>query len=204
MITFLRGVLAESIPSRAVVDVGGVGYEVSMPVSCYDRLPAEGQEVRILVHHHVREQEETLYGFVELEERDLFRLLIARVSGVGPKLALAVLSGMGVGDFKNAVVQGDIDLLSSVKGLGRKTAERIVVELKDKVGVVEAWEAAAGPAGAGGTEGTAFHDAVLALISLGYKQAEATKALRALQKAGDLAPGATADDLLRAALRSLN
>lgn len=201
MITFLRGNVTEAMPSRAVIDVNGVGYEVAMPVSCYDRLPAVGQEVHILTHHHVREQEETLYGFLEEEERNLFRLLIDRVSGVGPKLALAVLSGMPVEEFKNSVIQGDIETLSSIKGLGKKTAERIVVELKDKVGVVEAWQATntdTTPAN------TAFNDAVLALISLGYKQSDATKTLRALQKSGDISSDATTDDLLRTALRSLN
>src|ERR1044072_2383220 len=142
MIAFLNGTLASALPTQAIVDVRGVGYEVFIPLSSYDKLPAPGQPVQILTHLHVREDAQILYGFMTAPERDLFRLLVNHVSGIGPKLALAVLSGMSVSNFKSAVVNADIASLSKISGLGKKTAERIVLELKDKLGVVAAWEAA--------------------------------------------------------------
>src|SRR5919205_1659439 len=165
MITFLNGTLASALPTQAIVDVRGVGYEVFIPLSSYDKLPAAGQPVQILTHLHVREDAQILYGFMSAAERDLFRLLVNNVSGIGPKLALAVLSGMTVNNFKTAVVNSNVTALSKISGLGKKTAERIVLELKDKVGVAAAWEASAG-AHAPSTEQTQANEAVLALISL--------------------------------------
>src|SRR3989449_11477931 len=140
MITFLDGKLVSALPTQAIVDVGGVGYEVFIPLSSYDKLPAPGQPVRVLTHLHVREDAHVLYGFMSGAERDLFRLLVNNVSGIGPKLALAVLSGMSVTNFKSAVVNSDVAALAKISGLGKKTAERIVLELKDKLGVAAAWE----------------------------------------------------------------
>src|SRR6185436_13424682 len=137
--------------------------------------------VQILTHLHVREDAQILYGFMTAAERDLFRLLVNNVSGIGPKLALAVLSGMSVTNFKTAVVNSDIASLAKISGLGRKTAERIVLELKDKLGVVAAWEAASA-AHAPTPEQTQFNEAVLALIALGYKQVDAHKTVRDLQE----------------------
>ncbi len=199
MITFLRGQLAESFPNRAVVDVHGVGYQVHIPVSTYDQLPPPGQNVKILTHFQVREDEQSLYGFASEEERDLFRLLINQVSGIGPKLALAVLSGMTVQRFKACVVNNDVTSLSKLKGLGKKTAERIVLELKDKVGVAAAWQAASASTQEPGQQQAM--DAILALITLGYKQVDAQKAVKDALTAS---PKATADELLRNALRVLN
>src|ERR1043166_8772981 len=142
MITFLDGKLVVALPTQATVDVGGVGYEVLIPLSSYDKLPAVGQSIHILTHLAVREDAHILYGFMTAPERDLFRLLVNNVSGIGPKLALAVLSGMSVTNFKTAVVKSDIGAISKISGLGKKTAERIVLELKDKLGVAAAWEAA--------------------------------------------------------------
>ena len=142
MITFLDGKLAAALPTQASIDVGGVGYEVSIPLSSYDKLPVVGQPIHILTHLVVREDAHLLFGFMTAPERDLFRLLVNHVSGIGPKLALAVLSGMSVTNFKGAVVNSDVTSLSKISGLGKKTAERIVLELKDKVGVAAAWEAA--------------------------------------------------------------
>ena len=198
MITFLKGVLVESLPNRAAIDVNGVGYEVLIPLSSYDRLPEIGQAVQILTHLHVRENEQTLYGFGTADERDLFRLLIGRVTGVGPKVAMSVLGGMGVMQFKACVVNGDRASIAKIKGLGKKTAERIVLELKDKVGVAAAWEAA----GQEDESSVTVNDAVLALITLGYKQVEAHKAVKAAS--GNAGDGASSDDLVRAALRILN
>src|SRR3954454_10005871 len=134
MITFLDGKLAAALPTQAIVNVGGGGYGVLIRRSSYDKLPAPGQAVQILTHLHVREDAHILYGFMTAPERDLFRLLVNHVSGIGPKLALAVLSGMSVSHFKSAVVNSDVASLSKISGLGKKTAERIVLELKDKVG----------------------------------------------------------------------
>lgn len=202
MITFLRGTLVESLPNRIVVEVGGIGYEVHVPLSTYDRLAAVGGNVRILTHLHVREDAHTLYGFMSDEERDLFRLLIDRVSGIGPRLAMAVLSGMSVGGFKANVANGDVAALAKISGLGRKTAERIVLELKDKVGVVDAWVAATSAAAS--PEQAAVNDAVLGLIALGYKQVDAHKALKqAISALGDEGTPVTADNLVKAGLRIL-
>ena len=145
MITFLRGRLASSLPDRATIDVGGLGYEVFIPLSTYDRLGETGREVTVLTHLQVREDAHLLYGFATEEERDLFRLLINRVTGVGPKMGLSILSGMSVRDFQRHVVQGDTVALSKISGVGKKTAERIILELKDKVGVAEAWREAGAP-----------------------------------------------------------
>src|SRR5207249_6914774 len=142
MITFLHGRLTYALPTQAIVNVGGIGYEVLIPLSSYDKLPAVGQPIEILTHLHVREDTHILYGFMTAPERDLFRLLVNHVSGIGPKLALAVLSGMSVNNFKAAVVNNNVALLSKISGLGKKTSERIVLELKDKVGVAAACEAA--------------------------------------------------------------
>ena len=141
MITRLKGEVWEALPGRVVVGCGGVGYQTLVPMSTYDRLnPVEGSQIDLRTYQHVRENSLTLYGFVSDEERDVFLLLIDRVSGIGPSIAMAVLSGMPVEQFKSAVVAGDIAGLSRIKGLGKKTAERIVLELKDKVGVGETWE----------------------------------------------------------------
>src|SRR5205085_6071185 len=114
MITFLEGKLVSALPTQATIDVGGVGYEVFIPLSSYDKLPAAGQPIEILTHLHVREDAQILYGFMTAPERDLFRLLVNHVSGIGPKMALAVLSGMSVSNFKSAVVNGDTASLSRI------------------------------------------------------------------------------------------
>ena len=198
MITYLNGILTEIIPGRLTIDVNGIGYEVLVPLSTSDKMLEEGQKYQILTHLHIREQEQTLFGFATNEERDLFRLLINRVSGIGPKLGLAIFRGMSVDDFKNAVIGGNITGLSTISGLGKKTADRIILELKDKVGVTETWTAAkedsSGPK-------SIIHDAVLALISLGYKQAEA---LKAVNKIKDSSPAdISSDELIRSALRTI-
>ena len=199
MITFLEGKLASALPTQATVDVNGVGYEVFIPLSSYDKLPVVGQPIRILTHLHVREDAHILYGFMTAPERDLFRLLVNNVSGIGPKLALAVLSGMSVTNFKAAVVNADVAALSKISGLGKKTAERIVLELKDKVGVTAAWEAASATH-APTPEQEQANEAVLALIALGYKQVEAHRVVRDLQ---EKQPGKSAEELVRLALKQI-
>jgi len=200
MITFLDGTLVDAFPTHAVIEVHGVGYHVQVPLSSYEKLPPAGQHIKILTHLVVREDAHLLYGFASSAERDLFRLLVAHVSGIGPKTALDVLSGMSVGAFKAAVVENDVKSLSRIKGLGKKTAERIIVELKDKVGVAAAWEAASA-AHAPSPQELKVNDAVLALISLGYKQVDAHKAVKAVheEKGMDL----SSEDLVRSALRKL-
>ena len=200
MITHLAGKLAAALPTQAIVDVNGVGYELLIPLSSYDRLPAIGQSVHILTHLHVREDAHILFGFMSSSERDLFRLLVNNVSGIGPKLALAVLSGMSVNNFKSAVVNGDVASLSKISGLGKKTAERIVLELKDKLGVAAAWEVASATH-APSAEETQANEAVLALIALGYKQVDAHKTVRELQ---DKQPEVkTAEELVKLALKRI-
>jgi holliday junction DNA helicase RuvA len=199
MITFLDGKLVGALPTQAIVDVGGVGYEVFIPLSSYDKLPAVGQPIRILTHLVVREDAHVLYGFMSVAERDLFRLLVNNVSGIGPKLALAVLSGMSVINFKSAVVNSDVAALAKISGLGKKTAERIVLELKDKLGVAAAWEAATA-AHAPTPEQEQANEAVLALIALGYKQVEAHRAVRELQQKE---PGKSAEELVKLALKKM-
>ncbi len=196
MITFLEGVLVEKDPTRIVLNVGGVGYELFIPLSSYDRLPSPGQPCRILTYDHVREDLHALYGFLTADERRMF-LMLLDVSGIGPKLAMTALSGLSVRDLTAAVAQADVKRLSSVSGIGKKTAERIVVELKDKLGAGEAMEAITGAA-ADSPETARMRDAILALISLGYKQADAQKVVR--DAVGKLKPSASVEDVVRKAL----
>ena len=190
----------EALPMQVVVGVHGVGYQVSIPLSSYDKLPAVGAQIKILTHLQVREDAHVLFGFMSPAERDLFRLLVNNVSGIGPKTALDVLSGISVSSFKAAVVAGDAGLLSKTKGIGKKTAERIIVELKDKVGIAAAWEAAS-ESHAPTAQERLVNDAVLALISLGYKQVDAHKAIQQAQKNG--VAGGTTEELVRQALKIL-
>jgi Holliday junction DNA helicase RuvA len=196
MITFLQGILVEKAPARAVLNVGGIGYEVFIPISSYDRLPPVEAEVRVLTYHHVREDAHLLFGFVTEAERNMFDRLLD-VGGIGPKLALAVLSGLSVRDIKAAIVEGDSKRLSSISGIGKKTAERIVVELKDKISAGEALEATSGAEEAMSGD-SRLRDTVMALIALGYKQADALKMVRAA--AGQAGPDASVEDLIRLAL----
>jgi Holliday junction DNA helicase RuvA len=199
MITFLDGKLISALPTQAIVDVSGIGYEIFIPLSSYDKLPGVGQPIRILTHLAVREDAHVLYGFMTAPERDLFRLLVNNVSGIGPKLALAVLSGMSVNNFKAAVVNSDVVSLSKISGLGKKTAERIILELKDKLGVAAAWEAASA-LHAPTPEQEQANEAVLALIALGYKQVEAHKTVRDLQEKGE---AKSAEELVKLALKRM-
>ena len=167
MIAYLKGVLTEKDIAKVVVECCGVGYEVSIPLSTFDRLPAEGGEVKLYTHHEVREDAQLLFGFATKQERDLFEL-VTTVSGVGPKLALAVLSGLTVGDLQLAVSQGDSKRLATVKGIGKKTAERIVIELRDKINPIEALANAT--AETSKEQGAVLRDAMLALAALGFSE----------------------------------
>jgi holliday junction DNA helicase RuvA len=198
MIGFLRGKLLDALPTQVTVEVQGIGYEVLIPLSSYDKLPPLGQEAKLLTHLAVREDAHTLYGFMSSAERDLFRLLINTVSGIGPKIALNVLSGISVTAFRGAVANSDVKALSQISGVGKKTAERIVVELKDKIGAAGAWEASSAQR-ALSPEDQKLNDAVLALMALGFKQIEAHDAVRKAQ--ASLGPQATIEDLVRTCLR---
>lgn len=199
MITFLQGTLVEALPTLAAIDVNGVGYEVMIPLSSYERLPPPGNKVRLLTHLVVREDAHVLYGFVTAAERDLFRLLIDSVSGIGPKTALNILSGMTPSAFRGAVANGDVKAISRISGVGKKTAERIVVELKDKFGAAAAWELVSAQH-ALTPEEQKVNDAVLALVALGFKIGEAQDAVRAAYAA--LGSSASLEELVRTALKT--
>src|SRR3989441_1938207 len=198
MITFLHGKLIDALPTQVVVAVNGIGYEVLIPLSSYDKLPQPGHELKLLTHLAVREDAHTLYGFMSVAERELFRLLINTVSGIGPKIALNVLSGISVIAFRGAVANQDIRLLSQISGVGKKTAERIIVELKDKIGAAGAWEASSAQR-ALSPEDQKINDAVLALLALGFKQIEAHDSVRKAQ--ASLGAQATVEDLVRTCLK---
>jgi Holliday junction DNA helicase RuvA len=172
MIVYLRGILAEKSPTAVVVECGGVGYGALIPLSTYDRLPATGEETKLFTYHAVREDDELLFAFSTPAERDMF-MLVNGVSGVGPKTALAVLSGFSIGDLQLAISQSDAKRIASVKGIGKKTAERIVVELKDKVNPIEAL--AASSAATSKEQGAVLRDAMLALAALGFGEDAARK-----------------------------
>jgi len=194
MIAYLHGQLTDATPTHVIIDCHGVGYAVSIPVSSYAKLPARGADVKLLTYHHVNAQDSSqqLFGFATPEERDMFLLLIS-ISGIGPKLGCNILSSASVTGLRNAIATGDTRTLSSLRGIGKKTAERLVLELKDKVATgTEAQPATpANPREA---------DAVAALVSLGYKPADAQHTVIAAGKT--LGAEAKVEELVRAALRS--
>jgi Holliday junction DNA helicase RuvA len=192
MIGFVRGRILFKVPPQLTVEVGGLGYELEAPMSTFFHLPQVGEEVKLLTHLVVREDAHVLYGFGTEGERKLFRHLI-RVSGIGPKIALALLSGISVEAFAQCVQSEDVAALIRIPGIGRKTAERLIVELRDRLGAA----AAAGTAGgAMSAEGSSEAEAFGALVALGYRPAEATRLLKA---AG---PGThSTEELIRRALQ---
>ena len=189
MITFLKGKLTDALPTQVVIDVNGIGYEVLIPLSSFEKLPELGQAVTLRTQLVVREDSQTLYGFATDAERELFRL-IQGVSGIGPRLALNVLSGMNVGSFKGAIAAGDVKRLSSINGVGKKTAERMVLELKDKLGPATGAAAALDQAAA--PHDKTIADTVSALEALGTKPGEAQKAAEAARAM--LGPRASVED----------
>jgi len=197
MIAFLEGTLAEAWPTRAVINCQGIGYEVLIPVTTYDRLPQPNEKVRILTHLVIREDDHTLYGFFTPGERDLFRLLLHHVSGVGPKTALSILASTTPATVRDAVATGDTTTLAKLKGLGKKTAERIVLELRDKLPALDALAGGTPSKGSPAPLAGNSQDALLALLALGYKSAEAQKALAGLDSS------LPSSDLVREALRKL-
>lgn len=172
MIAYIRGTLAEKDPTCVVIEAAGVGYELTIPLSTFDRLPKTGAEVKLLAFHCVREDDETLFGFATEAEKAMFAKLTS-VSGVGPKIAIAILSGSSIGELSLAIASGNAKRISSIKGVGKKTAEKICIELKDKVNAIEAL-AATGRGGKGEIS-PVLHDAILALTALGFNEESANK-----------------------------
>lgn len=202
MITRLQGLLVEKVAPHVVLDVNGVGYEVDLPLNAFFQLPALGQPVTLWTHLSVREDAHQLFGFLDRDALQLFRILI-KVSGVGPKLALAVLSGLEPDSLRQAIVSDNIALLTKVPGVGKKTAERLVIELRDKIGKVDSFRLV--PEGAlmlGNTPApdpaTPAEEAESALVALGYKPAEAARAVKAVAAGID-----DTAELVRAALKGL-
>ncbi|MBS7689905.1 Holliday junction branch migration protein RuvA [Pseudomonas lalucatii] len=200
MIGRVRGTLAEKQPPHVIVDVNGLGYELEVPMTTLYRLPSVGEPLTLHSHLVVREDAHLLYGFFEKRERELFRELI-RLSGVGPKLALALMSALEVDELVRCVQAQDTSALVRVPGVGKKTAERLLLELK---GRFKAWEAVPGmatlvvePQGIGAVS-SAEHDAVSALISLGYKPQEASRAVSAVKE-----EGLSSEDMIRRALKGM-
>ncbi len=194
MITFVRGILVQKKPTSVIVDVRDVGYEVVIPTSTYERLPAKGSELFLLTVHHVREDNEALFGFGTEAEREIFRTLV-RVSGIGPRIALAALSTMRPQQIRDYIVNGEIGMIVSIPGIGKKTAERMVVELRDK------FEHAMFASGNGSVsaESSARSDALAALEALGLSKSAAEKNLnKALRNNPSVE---TAEEMIRLALR---
>lgn len=179
MITSIQGTLASATPLHAIVELNGFGYEVNIPVTTAEKLPPAGAAVKLHTLVIYREDAQTLYGFATPAERDFFRLMIENVTGVGPKMALSIMSRLSLPLLEGAIRNGDVGTLSKCPGIGRKTAERLVVELRAKVGATGESAAVAGLAAAGTPAGASGHrDAVAALIALGYKAADADQAVR--------------------------
>lgn len=173
MICHIRGILVEKDPTRVVLEAAGVGYEILIPLSTYDRLPKAGAETKLLTFHSVREDDEVLFGFATPAEKELFAKL-NDVSGVGPKVALSVLSGGSVGEIALAIASGNAKRLASIKGLGKKTAEKICLELRDKVNAIEALSATQRSSGKDAAA-PILRDAILALSALGFNEETANK-----------------------------
>ncbi|MGC8896847.1 MAG: Holliday junction branch migration protein RuvA [Bacteroidota bacterium] len=172
MISSLRGVLAEKSPAEVLIDVGGVGYAVLIPLSTFDHLGEVGSTVTLFTHHYVREDGEQLYGFISRAERDLFRMLLS-VNGIGPKIALGILSRLGVEEIIASITSGDVGVLQRTPGIGKKIAERMIIELRDRIGRERILEEAIQD-----VDSTTVSEALNALIALGMTRTQAENALR--------------------------
>jgi len=199
MITSISGTLVSASPLIAVIETGGLGYEVHIPVTTAERLPPTGKQAKLYTLAVYREDSATLYGFASEEERNFFRLLVEKVTGVGPKMALSVMSKLSLATLKSAIASGDVNLLAKCPGIGKKTAERLVIELRDKLNPADLGTVSAGHSTAAtpAMDGR-LSDAVLALTALGYKSADADKAVRQAWIA--LGPTASVEALIKKAL----
>jgi Holliday junction DNA helicase RuvA len=196
MIGFLKGRLAAKQPPTLLVDVNGVGYELEAPMSTFYTLPAQGEPVALFTHLVVREDAHILFGFGSDGERRLFRGLL-KISGVGPKLALGILSGVSVDEFLNLVEAEDLAMLTRIPGVGRKTAERVIIEMRDNVRKIAQPAASLGSAPADALLQSPQSEAFAALVALGYKPVEVTRLLKAADE-----PGLSTTEIIRRALKS--
>jgi Holliday junction DNA helicase RuvA len=197
MFAYISGKLFQKEPTSVIIDVNGIGYQINIPLSTYSALPATGQNAKLLTYYHVREDIQALYGFATSEEKELFLLLIS-VSGIGPKMAMTILSGTSPEQFRRRILDGDVESLTLIPGIGLKTARRIIVELGEKIGQTS--EVVSGEL-ATVTLGATGEEALRALISLGYRRAEALNALRkAVKELGDSAP---VEKYIKAALNQM-
>ena len=195
MIAYVRGLLDHKEPNLVIVDVSGIGHEVFVPLSTYQKLPAIGAQVKLHTHHHVREDTMQLYGFVSTEEKEIFEMVLS-ISGVGAKVALSILSSISVDAFRRAVAQGDMKALTKIPGIGKKSAERMVLELKDKIGKVQLDERMAKI-----LETESGSDAVSALLSLGAGQSAAEYAVYRAERL--LGEDAKIEDVIAQSLKLL-
>lgn len=196
MIGYLQGVLLDKRPPTLVLDVHGVGYELDAPMTTFYDLPATGENVTVFTHMVVREDAQMLFAFGDASQRDVFRSLL-KVSGVGPRVALAILSTLSTRDFFHAVTDNDVTRLTRVPGIGRKTAERLIVEMRDRV-LKQVEEKDEAPTAMAERRDNPVEDAVGALMALGYKPAEASRTIRGID-----GEGLSSEDLIRRALRQL-
>jgi len=198
MIDYVSGSLATKKPTEAVIDVGGIGYRILIPTSTYERLPEPGEDAVLLTHHHVREDAITLFGFLSAEERRVFELMLG-VSGIGPKLALAALSALRPSEIKQRIVDRDVAMLTRIPGVGKKTAERLVIELRDRF-EKDGFEGDASSGEAAAADGNFRADAMAALEALGLSRSAAEKAVLGVLRKD---PGIrNAEEIIRLALRS--
>jgi len=206
MIAFIKGQLIECQLTLAILEVNGIGYEIHVPLTTVERLPSLGDEVKLFTHATYREDSQTLYGFIDRESRDFFRMIVDKVSGIGPKIALNLLGSLSLQTLKVSIASGDVAMLSKAQGLGKKTAERIVVELKDKVLPKElSQDTKVSPSSLDTSQQadisqnlTNFQDAVSALLTLGYKATDADLAIRRASESMD--ENASTEELIRLAL----
>lgn len=206
MIAFIEGDLIECQLNLAIIQMGGMGYEVHIPLTTSEKLPALGQEIKLFTQAVYREDAQTLYGFADRESRDFFRMIVDKVSGIGPKIALNLLGSLSLPTLKTSIANGDVAMLSKAQGLGKKTAERIIVELKDKVlpksSTAEPLTVTSPETSTGDSEQVNdlghYQDALSALLTLGYKATDADQAIR--KAADSLGKGASTEELIRKAL----
>lgn len=197
MYEYLSGKIIRKDPTRLVLEVGGIGFELAIPVSTFHQLEKTGEEIKVFTHFLVREDNQQLFGFKTEEERSFFRLLLS-VTGIGPKLGLAILSGIGTAELRKAIVEGSLPTLTSISGIGRKTAERLVVELREKILLLEPQTEAA--SNRVPIEERLVEDSLQALISLGYRRADAKRALQKVLAEKDR-DSFSVEDLIRASLK---
>ncbi|AWT59668.1 MAG: Holliday junction branch migration protein RuvA [Rhodospirillaceae bacterium] len=202
MIATIKGTLVEANPTIALVEIGGIGYEVHIPLTTMEKLPSPGVQVFLYTHTVYREDSQAIFGFHAKDERDFFRMLIEKVSGIGPKIALRIMSKLSIAMLKSAIISSDVSLLAKCPGIGAKTAERLIIELKDKVSPSIASNSRLPHQGLDATSSTTSRDlmvdAITALSTLGFKFPDADKAIRRASQ--ELGPNATIEELIKQAL----